>query len=59
VGCCGRKGLPWELSRERDREKKDVGDIVFRLVFILSAYGRMCSDKLKSGSVHLAMGKVM
>jgi hypothetical protein len=29
VECCGRKGLLWELSREREREKKDVGDIMF------------------------------
>jgi len=25
---CGRRGLLWELSREREREKKDAVDIV-------------------------------
>ena len=54
--CRGRRELLWELSRERDREKKDVGDIVFWLSFIYGAHMVLCVfDRLKSGSIHISM----
>lgn len=56
---CGRRGLLWELSREREREKKDVGDIVcgwlkvgvYMMVFALAA--------LKFGNIHDLAKEIM
>jgi hypothetical protein len=40
--CWGRRGLLWELSREREREKKDGRDIV--VWFVCCAYGDLFED---------------